>query len=156
MQFVSETTIDSAAEMVGSEDNFSTIVQDLRSSQPVLLAYLFSDNFNLLTQNEREYMMFLALVIWKACDNTQSEIEQIDQDLIEELEENNWEQLNKVISRKFNERIDVFFKNYTQEDLLAFVEDSLVHDEDSAVTQEGKDYIFIALKTIIDSLDANG
>ncbi len=155
MQFVSESVIDNAAEIVGSEDNFKTIVQDFKSRQPVLLAYLFSDNFNLLTQKEREYMMFLALVIWKACENTHSDIPIIEQDLLEELEENNWEQLNKVSSRKFNERIDVFFKNYPQEDLLAFVEDTLVHDEDSEITNEGRNYIFIALKTIIDSINAS-
>ena len=59
------------------------------------------------------------------------------------------------ISRKFNEKIDPFFKDYPQEDLLAFVEDSLVQDEDSEITNEGRDYIFIALKTIIDSLNAS-
>jgi hypothetical protein len=121
-----------------------------------VLAYLFSENFNLLSQKEREYMMFLALVIWKACENAQPEIDQVSEKLLEDLEEINWEKFHKVVSRKFNERIDIFFKNYPQEDLLAFVEDGLVQDEDSEVTNEGRDYIFIALKTIIDSLQESG
>ena len=156
MQFVSESVIDEAAETLGSEENYSIIVQDFKSHQPVLLAYLFSDNFELLTQKEREYMMFLALVVWRACQKTQAEITLVEENLLEDLEERNWEQLHKVVSRKFNERIDIFFKNYPQEDLLAFVEDALVSDEDSEITNEGRDYIFIALKTIIDSLNARG
>jgi hypothetical protein len=156
MQFVSESEIDKAAEIIGSEDDFPIIVQDFKSRQPVLLAYLFSENFKLLTQGEREYMMFLTLIIWTACENTKPDIATVEQSLLEELEESNWEQFHKVNSRKFHERIDPFFKNYPQEDLLALVEDALVQDEDSEITNEGRDYIFIALKTIIDSLDAKG
>lgn len=155
MQFVSESIIDKAAEAIGAKENLTEIIQEFKIRQPVLLAYLFSENFELLTQEEREYMMFLALVIWKACENTSSEIDLVSEKLIEDLEESNWEKLHKVVSRKFNERIDLLFKDYPQEDLLAFVEDALVHDEDSAITNEGRDYIFIALKTIIDSLDAS-
>ena len=156
MQFVSEKIIDKAAEIIGAEENLAGVVQEFKASQPVVLAYLFSENFALLTQKEREYMMFLTLVIWKACENSPSEIDPVSQKLLEDLEENNWEKLHKVVSRKFNERIDLFFKNYPQEDLLAFVEDALVHDEDSDVTKEGRDYIFIALKTIIDSFHESG
>ena len=156
MNFVSETVIDEAAATLGSEENLSAIVKDFKTKQPVVLAYLFSENFELLTQKEREYMMFLALVIWNASENAQPEIAQVEQKLLEDLEERNWEKLQKVVSRKFNERIDVFFKNYPQEDLLAFVEDALVQDEDSEITNEGRDYIFIALKTIIDCLDVKG
>ncbi len=156
MQFVSESVIDKTAEMLGAEENLADIVKDFKSKQPVVLAYLFSDGFNLLTQKEREYMMFLALVIWNACESSDSDINPVLQKLIEELEEKNWEMLHKVVSRKFNERINIFFENYPQEDLLAFVEDALVHDEDSEITNAGRDYIFIALKTIIDALNANG
>ena len=153
MQFISESSIDKATETIGSAQNLAEIIKEFKEKQPVVLAYLFSENFQLLSQKEREYMMFLALVIWKASENTHPKISQVSEKLMEEIEEKNWEQFHKVISRKFNERIDIFFKDYTQEDLLAFVEDSLVQDEDSVITNEGRDYIFIALKTIIDSLN---
>jgi len=156
MQFVSESTIDKAAETIGSAENLTNIIRTFKESQPVILAYLFSENFKLLTQQEREYMMFLALVVWKASEANQPEIAQVTENTLEDLEEKNWEKFHKVISRKFNEKIDIFFKNYPQEDLLAFVEDGLVQDEDSEITNEGRDYIFIALKTIIDSLNTNG
>lgn len=155
MQFVSESTIDKTAEIIGSSENLTELIKDFKEKQPVILAYLFSENFKLLSQKEREYMMFLALVIWKACETTNPDLNQVTEKIIEDLEENNWEKFHKVISRKFNERIDIFFKDFPQEDLLAFVEDGLVLDEDSVITKEGRDYIFIALKTIIDSLQAS-
>ena len=50
--------------------------------------------------------------------------------------------------------MDVFFENYQQEDLLAFVEDSLIDDEDEIVTKVGREPMFVALKSIIDCLCA--
>lgn len=156
MQFVPESIIDKTAESIGAADDFNALVEDFKSRQPVLLAYLFSENFDLLTQKEREYMLFLALVIWKACENKQPEIATVEQSLLEELEENNWAKLNKTSSGKFNERVDVFFIDYPQEDLLAFVEDALAYDEDDEITKEGRGFIFVALKTVIDCLNKCG
>ncbi len=150
MDFVSEKQVEAAATEMGKGIDLSKVVSDFKDNQPVLLAYLFSENFKLLTQDEQEYMMFLALVIWKSVRAAKADLNQVDQNLIEELEEKNWDQLNQSRSRMFKERIDPFFENYPQEDLLAFVEDALVYDEDSEVTKEGREYIFVALKTIID------
>jgi hypothetical protein len=58
--------------------------------------------------------------------------------------------LEPVKSKPFQHKADVFFKDYPQEDLLAFVEDALADDEDSEVTKEGREPMFVALKTIID------
>jgi len=46
--------------------------------------------------------------------------------------------------------MDIFFKNYFQEDLLAFVEDSLIEEEEGLVTKVGREPMFVALKSIID------
>ena len=112
MQFVSESTIDKTAEIIGSSENLTEVIKNFKEKQPVILAYLFSENFKLLSQKEREYMMFLALVIWKAFETTNPELNQVTEKVIEDFEENNWEKFHKVISRKFNERIDIFFKDF--------------------------------------------
>lgn len=156
MQFVPESIIDKTVENLGAAEDLNTIVEDFKSHQPVLLAYLFSENFELLTQKEREFMLFLSLVIWKSCESKQTEIFPVEQSMLEELEENNWAKLNKTSSGKFNERIDVFFNDYPQEDLLAFVEDALAYDDNDEVTKEGRGFIFVALKTVIDCLDKCG
>ena len=59
--------------------------------------------------------------------------------------------LETVKSNNSRDRMTVFFDDSDQEDLLAFVEDALVEDdEDSVVTKEGREPIFVALKTVID------
>jgi hypothetical protein len=69
---------------------------------------------------------------------------------IDQAEEDNWALLEPVKSKRFSDKADVFFKNYPQEDLLAFVEDMLTDDENTEVTKEGREPMFVALKTIID------
>ncbi|MFT5382917.1 MAG: hypothetical protein ACI81W_000313, partial [Saprospiraceae bacterium] len=65
-----------------------------------------------------------------------------------------WEKLSENQSKGFRDKLDVFFENTSQEDLLAFVEDALVQDEeDDMISPEGREYVFITLKTIIDCLD---
>jgi len=53
--------------------------------------------------------------------------------------------------------LDAFFEGYAQEDLLAYVEDSLLLSEEQGknelgVTPEGRPLLFISLKTLIDVL----
>ena len=51
-----------------------------------------------------------------------------------------------------NDTMDAFFKNYSEEDLLAFVEDILVEDDDQELTTVGKEIILICSKSLIDLL----
>lgn len=152
MQFISEEIIDKKAALIGAEGGHQEAVQQFKAKQPALLVYLFSDSFELLTQKEREYMMYLVLVIWASINEVEPDIPQVVPKMVEEKEEFNWEKLKLVKAKYFRDRLDVFFDGYPQEDLLAFAEDALVHDEDNMVSKEGREYLFIALKTIIDCL----
>ena len=67
-------------------------------------------------------------------------------------EEANWELLHEQPKGTFRDKITPFFENNEQEDLLAFVEDTLEQEEDSPVTTVGRDVIFISSKTVIDSI----
>jgi hypothetical protein len=117
-----------------------------------LMGYVFSEDFDLLTQEERELMLYLMLVIWQSILRDGGEVEPVSKLALEDAEERNWELLDTVKENRFRERITVFFDDSDQEDLLAFVEDSLVDDDDSTVTQEGREPIFVALKSVIDIL----
>jgi len=152
MQFISESVIDQKSNEIGEAENFSFFVQSLKTKQPALLAYLFSESFELLTQQEKEYTMFLTLVIWEAVQVVHPEQASIKPKMIEKAEDANWEKLNDSKGKDFRAKLDVFFQDTTQEDLLAFVEDALVHDEDEIISKEGREYVFVSLKTVIDCL----
>lgn len=154
MQFIPESIIDQKAAAIGEMEDFSDLIQNLKDRQPALLAFLLSENFDLLTQSEKDYMLFLALVVWESVQAIHPEQEFIAPEDVEKIEEENWEKLSENQAKGFRDKLDVFFENTTQEDLLAFVEDALVQDEeDDMISQEGRDYVFVTLKTIIDCLD---
>ena len=151
--FIAEKAIDAVAESLNGEGNdYDRAITDMQGKQPILFSYLLSESFKLLTKEESEYLLYLGLVIWKAVDVETTALELLMSDKIEEAEEKNWTLLNESKAKKFNDKLDVFFDKYPQEDLLAFVEDALVDDEDSFVTKEGKELLFIGLKTTIDTL----
>ena len=159
MKFISERLIEQAAELLDvSEESYEQTVGEIEQEQPVLLSYFFTENFQVFTQNEKEYLFYLMLVIWKAAGLSGENIPTITEQQLSEAEDYNWEQLQRAKGKGFHERLNVLFDNYPQEDLLAFAEDALAEEEEDEeegmplVTQEGREAIFISLKSAIDCL----
>lgn len=155
MAFVSEQRIDEVIEFLDSEQKSEEGIQALRREQPLLLAYLFSDHFKVFSREEQAFMLYLTTVIWKAVQACFTSPPIITEQELGSAEEHNWELIQSVSANNFRARLDIFFKDYPQEDLLAFVEDAIMDDEDSAVSIEGREAIFIAMKSIIDCLTRN-
>ena len=151
--FVSEGEIDEVSQLMDDEAiSYDQLLVEMQDRQPILFSYLFSENFKLLTTEEKEYLLYLALIIWKAIAEQTEKAVPITSEIIEEKEEKNWTIFNESTARVFRDKLDYFFQEYPQEDLLAYVEDALVDDEDTFVTKEGRDLMFIGLKTMVDSL----
>ncbi|MCO6492566.1 MAG: hypothetical protein J5I98_29385 [Phaeodactylibacter sp.] len=156
MKLISENLIEQAAKLLdGPEENYGRAIEEMRKEQPVLLSYFFTENFQVFTQGEKEYLFYLMLVIWKAITLNGEPVPPVTEQQLSQAEDDNWERLQGVKARGFHERLNVFFNNYPQEDLLAFVEDALAEEEGEdgeLVTKEGREAIFICLKTAIDCL----
>jgi hypothetical protein len=150
--FVSEAIIDSILERLETAD-FEKEIERLGKNQPAIMGYVFSEDFDLLTNDEREWMLYLMLVLWESVEKVKN-IPTLNKKAIEAAEERNWELLDAVTSPTFRDRMNVFFNDSEQEDLLAFIEDSLVEDDDSIVTKEGREPMFVALKSVVDVLTA--
>lgn len=156
MKFISETAIEqAAAALEASEQAFEDTINEMQEKQPVLLGYCFSENFQAFTQQEQEYMLFLALVIWKAVRDTAGGQPVVEEEAISKAEDHNWELFLANKTGDFRARLDPFFENYPQEDLLAFIEDALAEEEGAqaeVVSTEGRAALFVSLKTITDCL----
>ena len=148
MAMITERQIDDIIDHLERQDD-KEIIAEISDSQPALLSYVLSEGFEILTADENKIMIFLFLVIYSAFG---SELEIIDPADIELTEDKNWEVFNETTGTEFQDKITPFFKDYSQEDLLAFVEDTLVDDEDNPVTAEGRTVIFIGMKTVVDCL----
>ncbi len=156
MEFITEKTIDTVAEKIGrDQDYFLLTLRSLEEEQPIILAYLFSDTFEAFAQEEREFLLYLVLVIYQSFKRTYAQLPPVEEEQLGRAEEENWELMNGTSARRFRDRLDTFFENYEQEDLLAFAEDALADDEEEGanfIAKESRDALFIALKSIIDCL----
>ena len=64
MKFVKETVINEIAELLNdSSDGLEKRVTDLHEHQSVLFGYIFSENLKVLLQEEREFVLFLLVII---------------------------------------------------------------------------------------------
>lgn len=160
ISFISEHQIDEVVRALSkNEHTYEDALVDMQGNQPILFSYFISESFKLLTKEEKDYLMYLSLVIWQAVHNQHPKLPLIESEKIEEIEEQNWTLFNETKVKGFREKLDVFFAEYLQEDLLAFVEDALVEndeeeeeEEEDFLTKEGKELIFIGLRTEIDAL----
>lgn len=150
MSFISEKIIEQVTTNLDvSSEQYEDLIHQFQEEQPIVLAYLFSENFDVLTTEEKPYLLYLSLVLWQSIKAVEK-LPLVEEKQLETTEEKNWELLQSTPARNFRERLDVFFKNYPQEDLLAFVEDSLTIDEDDFLTKEGREPMVVALKSLID------
>jgi len=155
MTFISENTIDQITiELENSTVKFEQALTRMEEEQPHLLAYLFNENFDVLTNAEKDYLLFLTITIWKSIKKEVGTIALVNENAIGSTEEKNWEIMSAAKGKTFRNRLDVFFNDTPQEDLLALVEDALTLDDDAdrTVTREGREPMFVALKTVIDVL----
>lgn len=160
MKFVSEEIIDAVIEKLDTlgDEQYEKRMDAFAEAQPMVMAYLFDDeNFHLLTEDEKGYLQYLALIAWESIIKVNGPGEPVSEEALGEAEEKNYAILEASAAKKFRDRLDPFFENYPQEDLLAFAEEAVLENEedpDSLVTKEGREPIFIAMKTVIDALIA--
>ena len=153
MEMIKEQAIEDAIEYLNdAENNYGELVETIKIQQPLILSYLFIEDFRLFTQEERDFMLFMVLVIWKAIKSTGKELALVTEEQLSKAEELNWEKMQASSGKNFRDKLDVFFDQYPQEDLLAFVEDAITDEEEEFITKEGRESIFVSMKSIIDCL----
>ena len=141
-----------------NEDELEAYVEDLQEEQPVIANYLFSETFEAFTDSERSYALYLSLILWQVIRSQANDPLSPGSIQPEDLvvcEEENWDQIQASSGGNFRQRLDGFFDQTNQEDLLAFIEDALEIDESDAenvVTKEGREGLFVSLKSIMDCL----
>jgi hypothetical protein len=157
---ISESTIEQVIEQFENQTiDFETSMRQLGERQPAVLPFLLSDTEGSLTDDERDLMLYVALIIWMSVEKTHPGLPPASAEALSDAEERNLELLETSNARHFRERLDVFYENTPQEDLLAFIEDMVTsEDEDDGtfqITPEGREPVFVALKTLVDVLTEN-
>ena len=151
MKFIPESVIDQSIEVLSVSDSLDTAIKELADAQPFLIAYLSSETTAAFSNEEKDFLFFATSVIVSSVESVEPAPRLLGLEMLTEIEEQNFKILTETKGKEFRDRITVFFENYPQEDLLAFAEDALEEDEENLITDEGREYLFVMLKTIIDT-----
>lgn len=144
---IPESTIDLSIDWVSQ--NIEQATKNFIEDFPELTRYLYSGKFDLLTNEENELLLFLFLVINHSIED--ENIENFSLDLFHSKEEKNWDLFENKKQISWQEKLNMSFDNYKEEDLLAFVEDLLTEEEgEEILSQIGKEFIFVTVKSFID------
>ena len=137
----------------GTED-YETEIRDFAESQPELTDYLTNDDTEAFTEDERGLLLFAALVIFQAVDDERSGVPEASGEAIAKAEEHNYEVFGQTRGGTFRDRLTPFFEESEEEELLAFVEDLVLaeEEEEGSISGEAREPFFVTLKTVIDVL----
>ncbi len=153
MTIISENIIDTLLDSYADEKNYFSDLKTMAVEQPDLVAFIDQENYTLLTNEEQALMEYLTTVIYFSAKSVLGKNLIVRGKELEKAEEANWNIFNEAATKNFSKILDIFFENYRQEDLLAMVEDSIQQDDENFVTMVGREIIFVACKSIIDTVD---
>ena len=151
MKFIPESAIDQTVEKLSESASLDEAIKELAEARPFLVAYLSSETTSAFSNEEKDFLFFATSVIVSSIERIEPKLSLLGLEMLTEIEELNFTTLTETKGKAFRDRITVFFENYPQEDLLAFAEDALEEDEETLITSEGREYLFVMLKTIIDA-----
>ena len=155
LPFINEAIIDKTVEELESSADQEDLIIQMGENQPAILAYLTSETFRFFSEEERVFLFFMVLVIVQSIEKKNTDLPVLSPEQLGQAEEQNWGLYQDSKARNFRDKLTVFFENYPQEDLLAFVEDALETDEESEITEDGRAHLFISMKSIIDGFIGN-
>lgn len=79
MVFITEQQLDDAASAIQEDETINeSLVTELSEIQPAVFAFLFTENTELFTEYEKEYLLFILLTLWQAI-RTQIDVEDMDE-----------------------------------------------------------------------------
>lgn len=134
------------------ERSYVESMAQIMEGQPALLAFLSQESTEILLEEEKDILWYIVLIIYSSIGKVEDEIAVISDIKLSENEEKNWTVFQEQPRGSFRDKVTVFFDGYHEEDLLAFVEDTLEVEDNSPVTTVGRDVIFISAKSLIDTL----
>lgn len=120
---------------------------------PVILSYLTSNQFSILSEEEYMILMFEAMVILKVLENKLKTLNKITSDKVEALESQNWDEFEALENMTIEEKATKLFNN-SDDAIVDFIVSGFESDEEDDETMEitpaAKEILLISLKTIYD------
>ena len=154
---ISYEDIDKALDYFEQKNFSEASEKEFISNYPNIMSYLTSGQFEALTEDEYMILMFDSMILIKALSQKQGIEKDVDSDIIEAMEAENWDRFEALGKISFHEKTDQMLgkENEALNDfIISSFEDDEDEDEstDTVISQPAKEIIFITVKTIVDSI----
>lgn len=146
-----------------SEEALEELIDQASEEQPFMLAYLMSAGEAEFNDSEQELLLYIGVVVWQIMRAEGVPLREISEENLETAEETNRqliEYLEGEPEHEVLETVETVIGSYNQDDLLRFVIESIMDEEDEAydntepVRDSMKGMLIFYLKILIDCLDA--
>ncbi len=152
-------------------DQAQEIIGVLSKSQPILLSYLMDAGEDVLSGQERELLLYIGIVIWKAMSLETQNLQGITEFTLEEAEVANLRMLEELeaAGESAGESIDMMLGGYNQSEVLRYAVEAVLEGAEECLEgdvtgnenpseylptpEENKGMLVLYLKTVIDCLD---
>ena len=140
-------------------DEAPKLAKRFQKLQPYLCVYLLTAGGDGFNDDEREFLHYFGIVVWKMMSKGTKSLMEISAETIEKFEKSNWDMVEYFAGEKkeidFLAHVELIMAKYNQKNVLKYVLESLMeHDPDDAIIRDDKKgEMFIYLKTVVDCLD---
>lgn len=161
MSLIEFSKIASYSEKVNDldEDQIQNLIDQFAGQQPFIMAYLMAVHFEELEEEERELLFYLGFKVWYTYTQSRQTLALVKEEILDNAEMDNDDMLHYLSEESeegFQNFAEQMMEHHPQGDLLQFVLIGLLEDEESpdenVVYADNLGLMFIALKTVIDSL----
>lgn len=162
MDMISSERMESISDTVSrmASEELDLLIQRMAEAQPLLLGYLLTVGDDVYSEDERDVLLLLGVVVWRAMSEEAAgtELKAVDVDLLEveqDVTARMVEFLDGETDADFAGTVELIVRNYNQRDVLRYVVQALMEDdeEDLAIREEHKGPLLLDLKTVISCLD---
>lgn len=138
--------------------NYPKLINKFSKEQPFILTYLIAVDGQQFNEDERELLLYLGVVVWMMMSRGNNPLPKVTEKMIDDAEEKNikmLEYLEGETETDFYETTDTILQDYNQPEVLRYVVEALMEDDDEDVDiqEENIGLMMIYLKTVIDCFD---
>jgi hypothetical protein len=139
-------------------DTIPSLINELGRKQPFVLTYLMATGHDILSEQEREALLFMGVMIWQILNEIYSDIAVITGDNLENHESKNHQMLEYLAGESesdFLDTVETIMSKYHQPELLRFIISKLDEEPERGIelSDDNMGMIVIYLKTVIDCFD---
>ncbi|RMG22731.1 MAG: hypothetical protein D6732_25445 [Methanobacteriota archaeon] len=162
METISKEIIENVWEEIGKmpPEEMGSLIEEFGKTQKGVLTYLLTTGESLIPTEEREWLFFLGIMIWRIMSKVNNNLSSVPLEDIYAAEDANYSRLENLSEESEGDFIAQSFEDfnsYNQKHLLGVIVEAVLGKEEESFFDEEeaehKGFMLLVLKTIIDCFD---